>query len=74
MHFVFFFVSLHNEPKGLSSLVFESMSKDPLAPILWAPHLEALDRRLSIVLHTIRDCMNRKSINDIFLAEKNQHL
>lgn len=46
------------------------MSKDPLAPILWEPHLEALDRRLSIVLQSIRDCLNRKSINQVFQAEK----
>lgn len=35
------------------------MSKDPIAPILWEPHLVALDRRVKIILQGIRDCIIR---------------
>ncbi|KAK9508755.1 hypothetical protein O3M35_006236 [Rhynocoris fuscipes] len=35
----------------------ESMSVDPIAPVLWEPHLAALDRRVGIVLQAIRDCL-----------------
>lgn len=37
----------------------ESLEQDPLTPVLWEPHLEALDRRLIIVLQAVRDCVNR---------------
>lgn len=35
------------------------MSGDPIAPVLWEPHLEALDRRVVIVLQGIRDCLKK---------------
>lgn len=37
----------------------DSMSVDPIAPLLWEPHLEALDRRVVIVLQGIRDCLKK---------------
>lgn len=49
--------SLHNGPHRLSKLVRESMLSDPLAPILWEPHLAAFDRRVGVVLETIRSCI-----------------
>lgn len=36
-----------------------SMARDPIAPILWEPHLEALDRRVEIILKAIRDCLQK---------------
>lgn len=42
----------------------ESMAADPITPILSQPHLDALDRRLSIVLYAIRDCINRSAVGD----------
>lgn len=50
---------IHNGPKSLSTLMSESMADDPITPILEQPHLDALDRRLAIVLHAVRDCINR---------------
>lgn len=37
----------------------ESLSIDPISPVLWQPHLEALDRRVGIILQSIRDCIKR---------------
>lgn len=37
----------------------ESMSFDPISPVLWEPHLEALDRRIVIILQGIRDCLKK---------------
>lgn len=40
----------------------ESMAKDPVAPVLWEPHLEALDRRVGIILQNIRECLNKAEL------------
>lgn len=37
----------------------DAMSTDPIAPVLWQPHLEALDRRVVIILQGIRDCLRK---------------
>ncbi|XP_035795122.1 extracellular serine/threonine protein CG31145-like [Anopheles albimanus] len=49
----------HNGPKPLSEAMRESMAIDPIAPVLWEPHLVALDRRVAIVLQAIRDCVRK---------------
>lgn len=37
----------------------ETMRSDPIAPVLWEPHLQALDRRVVIILQGIRDCLKK---------------
>lgn len=49
----------HNGPQKLSEAIRESMGGDPIAPVLWDPHLEALDRRVVIILQGIRDCLKK---------------
>ena len=39
----------------------ESMANDPIFPILWEPHYYALDRRVGIILQTVRDCVHKKT-------------
>ncbi|XP_034525511.1 extracellular serine/threonine protein kinase FAM20C isoform X1 [Ailuropoda melanoleuca] len=50
---------LAKEEYRLSLLMAESLREDRVAPILYQPHLEALDRRLRIVLQAIRDCVEK---------------
>jgi len=64
-------LSFHNGPKQLSQLMRESMSKDPIAPILWEPHLEALDRRVAIILKGIRDCVIQNAGTDVVISYEN---
>jgi hypothetical protein len=40
----------------------DSMTVDPISPVLWEPHLEALDRRIVIILQGIRDCLKKVDI------------
>lgn len=49
----------HNGPKPLSELMRESMSTDPVKPVLWEPHHAALDRRVKIILEAVRDCVSK---------------
>jgi Golgi casein kinase, C-terminal, Fam20 len=50
----------------------ESLGRDPLAPILWEPHLNALDRRVQIILMTVRDCISRTgSADSVIIADFN---
>lgn len=55
----------HTGSKTLSSLMRESLAKDPLAPILLERHLEALDRRVGIILDKIRHCIQENPINEV---------
>ncbi|KAL0841407.1 hypothetical protein ABMA28_015099 [Loxostege sticticalis] len=43
----------------LSKHLRESMRVDPVSPILWEPHLVALDRRVVIILDAIRKCVDK---------------
>ncbi|XP_076275777.1 extracellular serine/threonine protein CG31145 isoform X2 [Rhynchophorus ferrugineus] len=49
----------HNGPTKLSAALKDSMNSDPITPILWEPHLVALDRRVEIILKGIRDCLQK---------------
>lgn len=42
----------------------ESMAEDPLTPILWEPHLVALDRRVGFVLQKIRECLAVNAVSN----------
>lgn len=49
----------HNGPKSLSEAMHEAMLDDPVAPILWTPHLTALNRRITIILSGVRECIKK---------------
>uniref|UniRef100_A0A1B0B3E2 FAM20 C-terminal domain-containing protein n=1 Tax=Glossina palpalis gambiensis TaxID=67801 RepID=A0A1B0B3E2_9MUSC len=64
-------LDLHNGPKLLSELLRESMRTDPVSPVLWEPHFEALDRRLAIILQGIRDCVKKNPPEGLDNSEDN---
>lgn len=49
----------HTGPHRLSEAMRSSLSVDPVNPVLWEPHLIALDRRLNIILQVIRECVEK---------------
>ncbi|PNF39931.1 hypothetical protein B7P43_G17237 [Cryptotermes secundus] len=57
-------IQFHNGPRKLSEAMRDSMSHDPVAPVLWEPHLTALDRRVKIILQGIRDCIAKDDAVD----------
>lgn len=43
----------------------ESLQMDKIAPILYQPHLDAMDRRLRIILKTVSDCLEKLSYDNV---------
>lgn len=56
---------LAREEFKLSLLMAESLRGDRVAPVLYGPHLEALDRRLRIVLQAVRDCVDKDGLPSV---------
>lgn len=51
---------LAKEEFRLSSLMEESLLRDRLTPILIQPHLQAMDRRLRLVLQVLASCIENE--------------
>ncbi|XP_060549037.1 extracellular serine/threonine protein kinase FAM20C [Pantherophis guttatus] len=56
---------LAKEEYKLSQLMEQSLLEDKIAPILYKLHLQAMDRRLRIVLQAVRDCIEKGSYNKV---------
>lgn len=63
--------SFQTGPKSLSAAMRESLAKDPVTPVLWEPHLTALDRRVDIILKGVRDCIQKNSVEDVVINYEN---
>lgn len=50
-------VTFNAGPERLSEAMRKSLARDPVNPVLAEPHLIALDRRVAIILHHIRECL-----------------
>lgn len=62
-------ISYHNGAKSLSTAMREAMAVDPIAPVLWEPHLDALDRRVLIILQAVRDCVDKNNPGDVLMED-----
>ncbi|KAL6095285.1 fam20c [Pungitius sinensis] len=51
---------LAKEEYKLSLLVAESLVRDRLSPVLIQPHLDAMDRRLRLVLNMLSECIEKE--------------
>lgn len=56
---------LAREEYKLSLLMAESLQRDRVAPVLYQLHLEALDRRLRIVLQAVRTCIEKDGLGSV---------
>ncbi|XP_066587878.1 extracellular serine/threonine protein CG31145 [Prorops nasuta] len=66
-------LKFHNGPLHLSEALRRSMANDPVAPVLWEPHLTALDRRVGIILQAIRECVSRDESEQVVQDENNEN-
>ncbi|CAB1342363.1 unnamed protein product, partial [Coregonus sp. 'balchen'] len=56
---------LAKEEYQLSRLMEESLLRDRLHPILIQPHLEAMDRRLRLVLQVLAVCVEKEGYSNV---------
>ncbi|XP_054715736.1 extracellular serine/threonine protein CG31145-like isoform X2 [Uloborus diversus] len=61
--------TFHTGPARLSDLMRESMANDPVAPVLTEAHLQALDRRVGIILEAVRKCLRVNRPDLVFLDD-----
>lgn len=56
---------LAKEDYQLSSLMEESLLRDRLSPVLIQPHLQAMDRRLRLVLQVLAGCVEKEGYSNV---------
>ncbi|XP_037111615.1 extracellular serine/threonine protein kinase FAM20C [Syngnathus acus] len=56
---------LAKEEYRLSAVMEESLLRDRLSPLLIRPHLEALDRRLGLVLRALATCVEKEGYGNV---------
>ncbi|XP_056609692.1 extracellular serine/threonine protein kinase FAM20C [Triplophysa dalaica] len=61
------------EEYQLSSLMEESLLQDQLAAVLIKPHLEAMDRRLRLVLNALADCVEKEGFSSVVEEDLDRH-
>ncbi|CAG2118422.1 unnamed protein product, partial [Medioppia subpectinata] len=54
----------------LSHVMRKSLSADPVNPVLSEQNLVALDRRVNIILQTVRDCISQKPNEEVINFEQ----
>lgn len=55
---------------ALSSAMRQALTFDPINPVLAEPHLAALDRRLSGVIATIRQCVESQGPDSTLIEDR----
>ena len=55
----------------MSAALNRSLSSDPINPVLTKQHLEAVDRRVGLVLQVVRECLDSAEMaeNVIFIRD-----
>ncbi|CAG0888861.1 unnamed protein product, partial [Cyprideis torosa] len=57
-------LKFHQHSPHLGDSLMEAMINDPIHPVLLQKHAAALDRRLHIILETIRKCIQRRGVDN----------
>uniref|UniRef100_A0AC34Q557 FAM20 C-terminal domain-containing protein n=1 Tax=Panagrolaimus sp. JU765 TaxID=591449 RepID=A0AC34Q557_9BILA len=62
-------LSFYKGPKSLTEQLHESLSKDPIAPVIAYKHYVALERRLHKVMKTILECLDSRKVETVLITE-----
>lgn len=62
---------LYSGPSPLSAVMRQSLARDPVSPVLTEGHLQALDRRLTKILHAVRQCtlQSGRTLRDVIVDD-----
>ncbi|XP_034045424.1 extracellular serine/threonine protein kinase FAM20C [Thalassophryne amazonica] len=60
---------LAEEKYQLSSLMEESLLHDRLSPVLIQPHLQAMDRRLHLLLQVLAHCVDKEGFSNVVMDD-----
>lgn len=55
---------------SLSSAMRQALAFDPIQPVLAEPHLTALDRRLSGILATVKQCIQAQGPDNTLIEDR----
>lgn len=62
-------VKLYLGPEKLSMLMWNSMKKDRVHPVLTENHVRALDRRVVKILTAVHDCIQSNPYTDVIIDD-----
>ena len=64
-------LTYHSGQVRMSAALNRSLSSDPINPVLTKQHLEAVDRRVGLVLQVVRECLDSAEMaeNVIFIRD-----
>jgi len=62
-------LSYHSGPTSLAAALNKSLSSDPIKPVLTDQHLEAVDRRVGLVLQVVRECLDTFNHEDVIFVK-----
>ena len=64
-------LSYHSGPVSLAAALNRSLSSDPIKPVLTNQHLEAVNRRVGLVMQVVRECLDTAEIaeNVVFIRD-----
>ena len=58
----------------LGTTLSQILSRDPIAPVLWDPFYDALDKRLEKVLHVIDTCLQKHGASHVLVPDSLKQL
>jgi len=64
------YIRLYEGPERLSDLIEEALKDDAVAPVLISGHLNALDRRLIIILQAVAECIKTKGVKAVVRTDR----
>ena len=63
-------LNYHNSPtRSLGNAMRHSMATDVLHPVLLDTHLDALDRRVKLILQAIGDCLETRRASEVVIDD-----
>lgn len=63
-------IDFNESPQHLSGRMKKSLSEDPVDPVLSEAHFVALDRRVTLILNSVRECLTLKAPEQVITFDE----